>query len=286
MEIPQHLIDYGPWSISKAGMIEKCSQQFFYKHVNKYKELVTFEESRVGVAVHKALEFTLDPNFLSKDSHDVRVKKAFVFVKDQSELTSDEEEQLDTFFDQVTRFTKRMYANHVRQRVHPSNVMIEKKLGVTKNFTRAGFYEDRGMKLRDDPETQPLFRGVIDYAYITGDNDMVIIDHKSGRERELSYYSTQFKAYCVLGLVNFPQIRRFKTAINFTATDKLLPNEIISAEMVRSEYFPWLVEYLTKSCEGLLMPPKTTRSGLCNWCAYKPICPEFGGTGRVDTESN
>jgi len=260
MDIKEHVLKWGPWSISKAGVIEKCSLQFDYKYgPNKQKELVTSAESRAGVAVHAALEMALGGT---------DVNRAFRHAADKLELTSNERDELQTFYEQVEKFVKRIEQFKLKRNIHPANVLIERQLGVTTEFKPSPFF-GKGV----------FFRGVVDFAMLTPTNELIIIDHKSGKQKELSYYEAQFKAYCIMGMAVYPQIRGVQTAVNFIATDKLEWAPFVSAETIRTEYWPWLIQYLTKACEKLITEPTPTptKGWYCSWCGYKPICPLFGG---------
>lgn len=254
MDIPEHVLKNGPWSISKAGVIQKCSLQFSYKYgPEKRSELVSHFDSRIGVTVHKALEFALGG---------VKVKDAFTFAIDQGELTTDEVEKVMSYFDQVVRFVKKMDAFKVRHGVKPQNVFLEHKIGVATDFKNTQFFDKTG-----------LFRGVVDFAMLTGNNNMVIIDHKSGKQKDMKEYADQCKAYCILALALFPNLKGVQTAINFIQTDQLLWNPHVTADAIRTEYQPWLVKHLITSCEKLLKPVEPTEGWFCNWCGYAPLCP-------------
>lgn len=287
-QFPDHVLKYGPWSISKAGSIERCSLQFDYKYgIQKQKELESYNESRIGVAVHYALELALGGT---------AIRVAFQHAADKHELTSDETEQLEAFYDQIQRFVKRMASFQQKHGVHPANVMIEKKLGMRSDFTSCSFFERGGgcANCRDgkdghEPrqgkclyaptffkESLPVFfRGVVDYAMLTKNKELIIIDHKSGKEKDISQYEAQFRSYCLMAFAVIPDLKGIQTAINFVMTDKMAWNPYVKAEVVREQYRPWMVEYLTKSCEKLLQPPAPTKGWWCNWCGYKSICPSF-----------
>lgn len=264
--IPEHVLAHAPWSISKAGVIEKCSMQFDYKYGQKIKELKVYQPATVGVAVHKALELALD---------NTSVKLAFRHAIDQGELTANETDEVMTFFDQVERFVKKMQAFQEKHGVLPQNKYIEKRWALTPDFTATEFFDKKG-----------FFRGVVDFAMLTASNDLIIIDHKSGNEKPLSEYDAQFKTYCLMALAKMPHIRGVQTAINFTKTDKLAWNPYVKAETIVAEYRPWLVEHITKCCAGLLQPPVAVKGWYCDYCGYKPICTVFGGTGSVPSDPN
>jgi CRISPR/Cas system-associated exonuclease Cas4 (RecB family) len=251
--IPEHVLKHAPWSISKAGVIEKCSQQFDYKYVQKLAEIVTFEQSRLGVAVHAALEMVLG----GTDQ-----KKAFLIAGDNGELTTDELEQLQTFWDQVSKFKR--WSDNFQKQHGVAKKFIEQKWAVKPDFTGTEFFDKNG-----------LIRGVVDFAMLTGKKDLVVIDHKSGKVKEIDQHSTQLKTYAVMALAVMPDIRGVQSAINYVMHDKMDWAKFVPAEQIRDEFQPWLVNYLTSSCEKLLAPPQAKKGWYCDWCAYKPICPLF-----------
>lgn len=266
IEIPEHVLKGAPWSISKAGCIEKCSMQFDYKYgPKKIKELVQYQQATVGVAVHKALELALDG---------IAVKQAFRHAIDQCGLTTNEAEEVMGFYDQVDRFVKRMAIFQKKHGVLPQNRFIERRWALKPDFTKTDFFDKTG-----------FFRGVVDFAMLTSVNDLVIIDHKSGKQKPLEEYAAQFKSYCLMAVAMIPSLRGVQTAVNFTATDQLVWNKYVSKQTIIDEYRPWLVEYLTKACAGLLKPPIAIKGWYCDYCGYKPICTVHGGTGRVPDET-
>lgn len=259
--IPEYVQKNGPWSISKAGVIAKCSQQFEYKYGPQKKTFTeeqqeSSEDSRIGVVVHQALEFALGG---------IPVKQAFQFAIDKSESTTNEAERVMSFYEQVSRFVGFIERFKAKYGVRPQNVFIEYKIGMSPAFKNATFFDNSG-----------LFRGVVDFMMLTGHGDAVVIDHKSGKQKEMSMYEDQCKAYCILALAMRPELKGVQTAINFVQTDQLKWNPRVSAETIRNEYHPWLVKYLTESCAGLQKPPEPHEGWWCGWCGYKNThCPKF-----------
>lgn len=264
--IPEHVLQHAPWSISKAGVIEKCSMQYAWKYgPKKIKELEVFQQATVGIAVHRVLEMALDGTPL---------KVAFQHAIDQGGLTTNEIDELKSFYDQIDRFVKKMVSFQKKHGVIPQNRFIERKWAIKPDFTNTEFFDKKG-----------FFRGVVDFAMLTAVKDLIIIDHKSGKEKDIKEYEAQFKSYCLMALAKMPDIRGVQTAINFTLTDHLVWNPYIKAETIREEYQPWMVDYLTKSTAGLLESPKAVKGWYCKYCGYKSICTVFGGTGRVPEET-
>lgn len=257
LSFESHIIDGGPWSISKLGTIEKCSLQYDYKYGRqKQPELVQFAESRVGTAVHKALELALGG---------ANVSAAIAQAIDMYELSSVETEEVDARVDQIEKFVERMAAFRNKHGVQED--CVEQKWGMGTDLAWTGFFGD---KKRD---AKVFFRGVVDYAMYTRSRDLIIIDHKSGKARGLEYYQTQLRVYALMGLARFPEARGVQTAINFVLADQIEWDKFAPAEKIRKEYAPWLQEHMSKVCAGLLEEPTPNKTKLCDWCGYKPICP-------------
>jgi hypothetical protein len=260
LPLPEYVLKGMPWSISKAGVVSKCSQQYEYKYGplrrTYIEETSSSEESRIGIAVHQALEFSLDR---------IPVKQAFQFAADKNELTTNEVEKIKSFYDQVTRFVAFIERFKAKYGVKPQNVLIEYRMGLSPEFKHTSFNDDSG-----------LFRGVIDLMMITEQGDAVIIDHKTGKQKEMSMYEDQCKAYCILALALRPELKGVQTAINFVQTDQVKWNSRVTAETIREKYYPWLVDFLTQACAALQNPPQPNEGWWCGWCGYKDTyCPKF-----------
>lgn len=267
MDIPEYVLKNGPWSISKAGVAERCSLQYDFKYGgHKQKEVVTFDFSRLGIAVHTALELALD---------NVPVRTALLHAADRSELTTNEIEKLEAFHDQVVRFVELMDRFKKQHGVKPQHVMRERKWGLTREFKRTGFFDK-----------DVFFRGVVDYALLTARNDLIIIDHKSGKDKPLEYYEPQFRAYCLMALAEMPGIRGVQTAINAIFSDRLDWNKFKSREVIQNEYQPWLIKYLSDASIGLIEEPKPNVGKHCGFCGYQPLCPAFNGAGLGNSQIN
>jgi len=268
-ELPPHALNQGAWSISKLGVLEQCTLRYDYKYGReKIKEEAVSQENVVGVVVHRALELTLGG---------FPQKHAFKQALAENAVLSDQVDVVWSFYDQVQRFVARFGALRKVWGVRDSteSVMIERKWGLTADFEGCDFFAKN-----------VVFRGVVDYALLTAKNNLVIVDHKTGKEHDLAYYDAQFRAYCLLALAKNPSLKAVQTGINFVMNDRMAWSPApVTAEQIREEYQPWLISYISKACEGLTRTPAPKTSKLCDWCGYKPICPAHGGAGRGDAKS-
>ena len=266
MGFPEHIIERAPWSYTKLGTLETCSLQFDYKYgPNKLVELVKSADSRIGVAVHTALELALKGRPL---------EMALLQAGDDHGLTSAELEELDARGDQIADFVRRMEDFQAKNRVR--DCCIEQKWGINSSFEWSGFWGDNGSK--------PFFRGAVDLAMLTGSNDLIIIDHKSGKQRDIEHYRNQLKIYALMGLARFPAARGVQCAINFVMPNKLEWDKYVKADVIVAEYRPWLERHMSDVANALLSEPVPTKTRLCDWCGYKPICPAHQEVSRGQTQ--
>jgi hypothetical protein len=275
MEIPEYVRQHAPWSISKLGVIQKCSQQFDFSYTNKLPggPPVKSKELRLGNAVHKVLELCLNGS---------TVEDAMPFGEAEGDLVSAEVEELRSFEENIRAFVKRSaefcekYAATSGDVVYPVKRLIEKSLSVDFDFKSRAFFDKKG-----------FFRGKVDVGFITPEGHVTLIDHKTGKEGEASEFTDQFKVYAILLLAKYPEIVSIKSAVHFVRTGKMLPLGTVSAETIRNEYGPWLLAYTAEAAKKLALPvapipdvdPATGKSQtwICNWCAYKTECPKYTG---------
>lgn len=297
------ILDHAPWSISKSEVIAKCSLQYAWKYGNggikKIPEIVPYQEATIGVVVHKTLELSLSDNFDNASpplSPEQRVKTSMAIAIDTypyeekkketaAPLTHDEIEQVRLFFDQIVRFVAKM--DDRKKRFGSRMTFQERQWGVSPTFTPTPFFDPYQPKPKDGEPPPPVkhqvfFRGVVDYGMFTQSQHMIIIDHKSGKVKPLDKTAAQCKAYCVMAVVQHPELKGVQTAINYIMHNEEPWNPHVSTSVIRQEYFPWLINFVLENGRNLLLAeprPKPSQAWVCNWCGYKPICPKHGGSG-------
>lgn len=258
--IPEHVQAHAPWSVSKAGVIKNCSLQFSFRYEQK---LPAIDEpaaaTNVGTVVHKALEFSL---------LGTPVSQAFDMAVVTTDITSDEEEEVHLFFEQVEDFTRRINLFKKQHGVKKHNFLIEAKWGFS--------YPDLRMM---EFFSSCFMRGAIDLCMVTRGGRAVVIDHKSGAQLSMDTYEPQLRIYCLMVLARYPNIKSVQTGINFTMLNDLKFNPPVSAEVIRKEYVPWLLDFMTESCQGLLSEPThaAEKAWFCDYCNYRSACPLFSG---------
>jgi len=267
MGFDARVIKHGPWSVSKNDVLQRCPRQYQFKYLLKAEETSKQSASKLGVAAHYVLEVALaDP---SSDLTELAEK-----ASTKEKLTEGEGRELRTKLSAIAGFVGRI--RRFKEARGVKKEIIEHKLAITQDFEPCGFFDKRA-----------ILRGLVDHALITNDDIMVIIDHKSGRKKPIEQHSTQFYAYMLMALANYP-IAGVQCAINYVGTDAVewfpKPNgdsgvwTISDIHRLRS----WL-EHTLNSCARTLtvldnLEPggvaPTNTNNLCGWCGYLDRCPE------------
>jgi CRISPR/Cas system-associated exonuclease Cas4 (RecB family) len=257
----ERVLKHGPWSISKANLLDLCGAQYAYKYVEKMKEGRKSSSSRVGVVAHALLEAEL-----TKGGQDLPALLQNAIEKEG--LTSDEQREVRTRLPAIADFGTRIRrfkeANDVQQE------FVEHQLAIRPDFSRTTFFDKSG-----------LLRGVLDHGMITRDNVMIVLDHKSGKKKKIEEHSTQFYAYMLMVMANFPVVA-VQCGINYIGSEQVdwFPRQNgESGAWTREEVStlrPWLEHYLNKSVRKLQLidehhaEPET--GWQCDYCGYVDAC--------------
>ena len=291
------VLKHAPWSVSKSEVIGRCSLQFALKYgngdVKKTPEVKPYQEATIGVVVHKTLELALSDNFDRADPPippEKRVKTSMEIAVDTypyeekkkataAPLTHDEIEQVRTYFDQIVAFVTKM---DERKKKFESRMTVQEcQWGIGPAFQSTPFFDPWPEKPKPGEPPPPVkhavfFRGVVDYAMFTKSQHLIIFDHKSGKVKPLDRTASQCKAYCVMAVVQNPELKGVQTAINYIMHNEEPWNPHVTSAVIRSEYFPWLLNFVMENGRNLLLPePRPQKGWWCSWCGYRPICPKF-----------
>jgi hypothetical protein len=231
------------------------------------KEMGKSTQSRVGTLAHsvqeKALAENVTGDLLREYAEGLMRAQAFTHTERVDVLA-----KLPAIEDFVTRVAKFKINEGVTAEY------IEHKLAIDASFRSVDFFDNK----------RALMRGVLDHGLRTGDNVLVLIDHKTGRKKPMKEHSTQFYCYMLLAMGTFPDLAGVQCAINYMGDSKLswfprydgangpwTPDEI--SRIVR----PWLVGYLnslSKPLQVLDSGDRNPETGWqCGFCGYVDNCP-------------
>lgn len=263
-EVSELALKYAPWSISKASMAETCPAQFEFRHVKKTAEGPASSDTRVGTAAHTVLELRV----IGTPAAEAR-KQAL----EHTPLTSNEQEDLQALDEPIEGFLVKFDKFCREQGV--TQVIREAPWGMTRDALPAGFYDD-----------DVFFRGKLDLCALTRDRDLVMLDYKSGKAKNIrvgTRFRRQLNSYAVLALVNMEDLAGVRSGIHFLQGDEAQRTQwldYLPAAKIRESYIQWLFNHLNETASTLVAPfvAKPGRKWPCGWCSYKNLCPAYQGT--------
>lgn len=254
---------YGPWSISKAGVAETCAAQFKHKYILKTPEESVPSANTVGTHAHSILEFRI-----AGKSKDVARRLA----AEKTPLTSNEADNLRALEDTIEEFLRKWDVFCARNKVQ--KVMLEAEWAFTAEYKRTGFFS---------PDV--YFRGKVDLAALTGDRDLIVLDHKSGVSQDINgrfggKFKKQLWSYAAMALVNIDDLAGVRPGINFLQGDryeKIQWLDYIDAPRIQKLFVPWLFDTLNDAAEKLVepFPARPKLRWPCEWCSYRPSCHDY-----------
>lgn len=253
------LLKFAPWAPSKADRAVQCGLAFKYKYVDKIKTEQKSTAARAGVAIHKALELML----AEKISADTAIARTLDIYKD---LLHTEKETLYGLAENLEFFIGKVKKLNSQHKIHEQ--FTELKMAATPHFGSCNFFNNKG-----------LIRGVLDLVLVLENGYLIIVDHKSGKLKELSNFIKQLDIYAVIAYANFPEIKGVQSALNFVSYDHVLWGPKRTAQQIQQVLQPWLETYL-KDCTDNLENFPAKISKLCGWCDYQERCPEYHGEDR------
>lgn len=262
------ILQFAPWSISKVGQLEKCLKHYKFKYIDKFPPGPSGPAARIGSVVHAALELGLAEN--STQGVSDALEKAAKTT--ELALTTTELDKARAYLPAAHDFIKRV--STFRDKMKVKEVLIEADLAIHPDFTKASYFDKKA-----------LLRGKVDFAMITGDDMLVILDHKTGKKKIVTEHMPQLYSYAIMGLASYP-VRGVQCGIHYVGSPdlQLLPG--MSAEEIRQKLHPWLLNYLNSKAprieEILTGDPQPTVGWECEFC-------EFAKHGYCDegaTEAN
>src|SRR5262249_41531605 len=148
---------HAPWSASKVSTALRCPRLFHFKYVQKLAEPEVMPETRIGKAIHKALEQALMGTPLAEAAAALR-----------AELPSEIEQlRFDALAAGIPAFTSRIGQFRRRRRV--ARQLVEYSLAIREDLSTTQFYAG-----------DAYYRGVLDLGYIFDDDTLALVDHKTG----------------------------------------------------------------------------------------------------------
>lgn len=256
-------LKYAPWSFSKIETADSCPAQFQHKHMLKSAAAAKTSDTKVGTAAHSILE-----RRIVGKPHAAAKKEAL----DETQLTSQELESLRLLEDRIDTFLRKFDVFCKTQGV--TKVLVECEWAFTADYKKTGFWDK-----------DAFFRGKLDLGALTRDNDLILLDHKSGFAKDIKRdikKKQQLQSYAVLGLVNEPNIAGVRSGIHFLQGDEdkaIQWTDYVDATRIRDVFVPWLYTRINETAASLEpFPAKPNLRWPCEWCGYQALCKEFQET--------
>lgn len=242
---------YTPWSLSKAELAATCPRRFNHAYVLKTKKKAPTSALLVGQVIHKMLEMCLKG---------CSIQQALSFAeKDNSALMSDDLEKINALLPYVSSFLQK--ATTYIDKYSPIHKLIETKLAISQTGSTIGYYDK-----------SCLLRGVVDLALLLKQQHAIIIDHKTGKPKDLSQYESQFGCYRLLLKASYPQLTGMQSAVNFIQEDRV-EFDIFRETSIIDPLMDTVITFLNESSKDLADLEKTSTGWWCGWCDYDAGCP-------------
>ncbi len=231
-------------------MALRCPRLFHFRYVDKLKEPEVMPETRLGKAIHKALELVLQGTPIPEATAKVR-----------AELPNEIEQlRFDTLGTGIEPFTTRIAAFRRRRRI--ARQLVEYSLAVREDLSVTQFYSG-----------DAYFRGVIDLGYIFSDDSIALVDHKTGARIPGTSITDQLEGYAVLAAAAFRHVRQFWLGIHWVAERAVEWSAPVKPEMVVDELVPDLLDNIEAAALAVDDGPRPNPGTYCDRCSYRELCP-------------
>lgn len=251
-----------PWSFSKLKLLQKCPLQFYLKYIKRLKvDIAQLDEDRlrteVGSALHNVLETSMGINDVNKAFARARHKFAKKIPKDSWE------ELVASQYANVVEFLRR---KEEFEAINPiKRFYTEKRMAVTKDWESCSFFDDNA-----------YFRGVIDLILHLNNDDILIIDHKTGGSGEygIRNYEFQLDVYKPLYHFGVENVKGAQAGIHFIKSGDIVTSSYSSLDDVVST-IPKKIDFFIETAIDKVLEKGYfyyERQNLCKYCDFKEMC--------------
>ena len=269
-------------SPSRASQYKTCPQQFKFANVDNIKE-PTNEVQAKGSLVHEALEKMYHlpqnkrPKLISQDD----LKDELRAIKQSPNGSGPKSKQLHDIFREifVQNRSSDQYAElfkqiDIQKFGRDSKILLTQYLSIENPRKVEAIENERWVRgaLND-----LNLRGILDRMDKDKDENLIIIDYKSGKAPNAKYKDQRFFAMKLYALLIKNELGIMPKELKLI----YLQNSTVHSLTVTEEILREVEEEILKIWKDIknsfsenFFPPK--KNALCeNWCYYKPICPLF-----------
>jgi hypothetical protein len=231
-------------------MALRCPRLFHFRYVDKLKEPEIMPETRLGKAIHHALELVLQGTPIAQATGQIR-----------TELPSEHEQQrFDRLSTNIGPFSDRIAQFRKRRRV--TRQLVEYSLAIRDDLSATQFYSG-----------DAYYRGVLDLGYVFSDDSLALVDHKTGSRNPGSSIADQLAGYAVLASAAFRQVRAFWLGIHWVADRALEWNGPVRPDAIVDQLVPDLLDNIEAAALAVDDGPRANPGPWCDRCSYRAVCP-------------
>jgi hypothetical protein len=228
----------------------RCPRLFHFKYIQKIKEPEVMPETRIGKAIHKAVEQVLMGTGVEEATATVR-----------AELPSEiEQMRYDALATGIPAFVTRIGQFRRRRRV--ARQLVEYSLAVREDLTTTQFYSG-----------DAYFRGVLDLGYLFEDDSLALVDHKTGARIPGTSIADQLEGYAVLAAAAFRHVKRFWFGVHWIAERAVEWAPPVTPAHVIDRLMPNVLDNIEAAALAVDDGPRTNPGSWCDRCAYRNMCP-------------
>ncbi|HVK74622.1 MAG TPA: PD-(D/E)XK nuclease family protein [Kofleriaceae bacterium] len=239
-----------PWSASKVATALRCPRLFHFRYVERVPEPEVMPEARIGKAIHAALELALQGTPAGEAATTARAK-----------LTDEHEQaRFDALTQGIAPFQARIAQFRGRHRVQRQ--LVEYSLAVREDLTSTQFYAG-----------DAFYRGILDAAYLYDEDNLAIIDHKTGVRVPGTTMRDQMEGYLVLAATWFKHVRRFWLGLHWVAQRAVEWQTPVDAGEVGNRLAPLLLDNIEAAALAVDDGPRTNPGPWCDRCSDRNMCP-------------
>lgn len=230
-------------------MALRCPRLFHFRYVQKVKEPEVMPETRIGKAIHAAIEAHLMGQSLAEANAAAR-----------KDLTEPEQARFDHLAASVPPLASRLAQFRKRRRV--SRQLVEYSLAVREDLTVTQFYSG-----------DAYYRGVLDLGYLFDDDGCALLDHKTGVRVPGTSIADQLEGYAALAASAFRHVRYFWLGVHWVAERAVEWAKPVSAEEIHDRVMPNVLDNIEAAALAVSDGPRAHPGTWCDRCAYRGLCP-------------
>lgn len=228
----------------------RCPRLFHFRYVEKVPEPDVMPEARIGKAVHSALETALGGMSAVESA-----------AAGRAELTDEaEQRRFDALATGIEPFMARIGRFRRGRRVQ--RTLVEYSLAVREDLSATQFYAG-----------DAYYRGVLDAGYIYDEDNLAIVDHKTGVRMPYAAMRDQLEGYLVLAASAFRQVRRFWLGLHWVAERAVEWMPAVDSAQVNDRIAPTVLDNIEAAALAVDDGPRTNPGPWCDRCSYRSLCP-------------